>query len=222
MPAAHAKGTRPDKPTVARPPVMVHPTAMVERGARIGRGTQIWHQSHVRRTAIIGEACMIGYGCYIDATLGRGCRVQNHASIFAGVELRDEVFIGPGVMFSNVKRPRAMRPQRDAFVPTLVERGATLGAGVTVVCGVTIGAYAMVGAGATVTRDVPPHALVVGTPARVIGYVCACGQPAKARAPHVCAACAAVATATSSGRRATSKRGQRLGGRTVRVAATRR
>lgn len=211
----------------ARLPVMVHPTAMVERGAKIGRGTQIWHQSHVRRTAIIGEACMIGYGCYIDATLGRACRVQNHASIFAGVELRDEVFIGPGVMFSNVKRPRATRPQQGAFVPTLVERGATLGAGVTVVCGVTIGAYAMVGAGATVTRDVPPHALVVGTPARVVGYVCACGQPAGKRAPHVCPACAVatakakVANATRGGG-APSKRGERLGRGAVGIAATRR
>lgn len=169
----------------------VHPTAIVEPGAKIGAGTQIWHHSHIRSTAVIGRECMIGYGCYVDAVLGRGCRVQNHASIFRGVTLGDDVFVGPGAMFTNVKRPRAQtsRTTAKAFLPTIVASGASLGAGVTVVCGTTIGAYAMVGAGATVTRDVPAHALVVGTPARIVGYVCKCGAPCNKRAPYQCRAC---------------------------------
>ncbi|WP_456432903.1 Gfo/Idh/MocA family oxidoreductase [Thermosulfuriphilus sp.] len=155
----------------------IHKTAVVDPGVEIGEGTKVWHFSHILRGSRIGDGCVIGQNVMIgpDVTIGRRCKIQNNVSVYKGVTLEDEVFVGPSAVFTNVINPRAFIERKDEFRPTLVRKGATIGANATVVCGVTIGEYAMVGAGAVVTRDVPPHALVVGVPARQIGWVCCCG-----------------------------------------------
>jgi acetyltransferase-like isoleucine patch superfamily enzyme len=163
----------------------VHPTAEVEPGAEIGTGTKIWRQAHVRAQATIGEQCNIGKGVYVESHVRIGSRVkiQNHVSLFEGVTVEDGVFIGPHVCFTNDMFPRAITPDgklksADDWVvtPTLVQYGASIGAGSVIVCGVTIGEFALVGAGSVVTRDVPSHALVLGNPARLHGYVCRCAR----------------------------------------------
>jgi UDP-2-acetamido-3-amino-2,3-dideoxy-glucuronate N-acetyltransferase len=155
----------------------VHATAIVEDGAQLGAGVRIWHWVHVRAGAVIGEGTSIGQGCYVGAvTIGRGCRIQNHVSIYDGVTLEDDVFLGPSCVFTNVLHPRAHVSRKDAFAPTRVGRGATIGANATIVCGVSIGAFAMIGAGAVVTRDVEAHALMLGAPARRAGWACRCGE----------------------------------------------
>jgi UDP-2-acetamido-3-amino-2,3-dideoxy-glucuronate N-acetyltransferase len=156
----------------------VHSLAQVDEGATIGAGTAIWHHAHVMSGARVGARCMLGQGCFVagSAIIGDGCRIQNHVSVYDGVELEDEVFVGPSAVFTNVKRPRAAFPRKPTFERTHVGRGATIGANATVICGVRIGHHAMVGAGAVVTRDVPPHAVVVGAPAAVTGWICACGE----------------------------------------------
>ncbi len=155
----------------------VHPSAEVERGAVIGAGTVVWRHAHVMKDARIGARCMLGQGCFVGAgvRVGDGCRIQNHVSLYGGVELADEVFVGPCAVFTNVKRPRAAYPKKPAYDTTRIGRGATIGANATIVCGVTIGARAFIGAGTVVTRDVPDHALVLGTPGRIEGWICACG-----------------------------------------------
>jgi UDP-2-acetamido-3-amino-2,3-dideoxy-glucuronate N-acetyltransferase len=155
----------------------VHPTAIVEAGARLGDRVRIWHWVHVRAGAVIGDDTSIGQGCYIGAvTVGRGCRIQNHVSLFDGVTMEDDVFLGPSCVFTNVKHPRAHVPRRHAYQPTFIGRGASVGANATIVCGISIGAHAMIGAGAVIARDVPAHGLMVGTPARSIGWACRCGE----------------------------------------------
>src|SRR5262249_51621365 len=158
-------------------------TAEVSPEAEVGAGTRIWRHAHVREGARIGEECNIGAGAYIDAGVHVGARVKvhNRADVFEGVTIGDGVFVGPHVCFTNDLYPRAITPDGRLkaaddweVTPTLVRRGASLGAGAVIRCGVTIGAFALVGAGAVVTRDVPPHALVVGNPARVVGHVCRC------------------------------------------------
>lgn len=161
--------------------VFIHPTAVVDGSdgvdTQIGRGTQIWHFTHVMPGAQIGERCSIGHGCFIAAVrIGDGCRIQNQVSIFEGVTLEDDVFVGPSCAFTNVRHPRAHVARRDHFEATLVCKGASLGANATVLSGVTVGTYALVGAGAVVTRDVPAYAIVVGSPARRTGWACRCGE----------------------------------------------
>lgn len=157
---------------------LIHPTAIVEPGAQVGAGTRIWHWVHVMPGAQIGERCSIGQGCFLGAVrIGDGCRIQNGVSLYDGVTLEDDVFLGPSCVFTNVAHPRAHVPRKPAYATTLVGRGATIGANATIVCGISIGAYAFVGAGAVVTRDVAPHALVVGVPARRTGWACRCGEP---------------------------------------------
>jgi UDP-2-acetamido-3-amino-2,3-dideoxy-glucuronate N-acetyltransferase len=155
----------------------VHPTAEVEEGAVLGAGTRIWRFCHVQTGARIGAGCVLGQSCYVasGARIGDRCRIQNHVSLYDGVTLGDDVFVGPSAVFTNVRRPRAAHPQKPAYGETRVGSGATIGANATVVCGVRIGARAMVGAGAVVTRDVPDHAVAVGAPARITGWICACG-----------------------------------------------
>jgi UDP-2-acetamido-3-amino-2,3-dideoxy-glucuronate N-acetyltransferase len=150
-----------------------HPTAVVDDGAEIGSGTKIWHFAHILGGTKIGERCVISQNVMIgpNVTVGHGCKIQNNVSIYEGVTLEDDVFCGPSMVFTNVLLPRAFVNRRSEFLPTLVRRGASIGANATVVCGHTIGQYAMVGAGAVVTRDVEDFALVLGAPARRIGWV---------------------------------------------------
>ena len=178
---------------------MIHPTADVSPEARIGPGTRIWHEAQVRERAVIGADCVLGKGVYVDrdVVIGDRVKVQNRASLFHGLTVEQNVYIGPHVSFTNDKFPRAVNPdgapRSDADwqeTPTLVREGASIGAGAVVLPGVTIGRWAMVGAGAVVTRDVPDHALVTGNPARVVGRACVCGAPmARAGAPWRCPAC---------------------------------
>lgn len=160
----------------ARP--FVHPTAIVDDGAQVGSGSKIWHFSHVLPGTSIGSGCVLGQNVMVgpNVTVGDRCKIQNNVSIYTGVVLEDEVFCGPSCVFTNVLTPRAFVERKDEFAPTRVCRGATIGANATIVCGVTIGRYAMVGAGAVVTRDVPEYALVVGCPARRLGWVSRTGE----------------------------------------------
>jgi UDP-2-acetamido-3-amino-2,3-dideoxy-glucuronate N-acetyltransferase len=156
--------------------VFVHPTAVVDPGAEIGDGTRVWHFSHVMARARLGLKCVIAQNVYVgNVTVGNGVKIQNNVSVYDGVTLEDHVFCGPSCVFTNVINPRADIERKDEYRPTLVKRGATIGANATVLCGATIGEYAMVGAGAVVRGDVLPYALVVGVPARRVGWVCRCG-----------------------------------------------
>lgn len=152
--------------------VFVHPTAEVEEGATIGDGTKVWHLAHVRSTARIGAGCVIGRNVYVDsnAVIGDLCKVQNNVSVYQGVTLEDEVFVGPCAVFTNDFRPRAQNPDWQ-ITPTVVRRGASIGANATLVCGIEVGSYAMIAAGSVVTRDVAPYQLVAGNPARPKGWV---------------------------------------------------
>jgi UDP-2-acetamido-3-amino-2,3-dideoxy-glucuronate N-acetyltransferase len=172
-------------------PVMgsfAHPTAVVDAGAEIGEGTRIWHFCHVSAGARIGRGCVLGQNVYVgNVRIGDRVKIQNNVSIYDAVELEDGVFCGPSAVFTNVINPRAEVERKAEYKTTRVRHGATIGANATIVCGVTLGEYAFVGAGAVVTRDVPPYALVVGTPARAVGWMCACGV--KLDGALRCAAC---------------------------------
>lgn len=156
----------------------IHASACVDERVRIGEGTRIWHFSHILSDTTVGEGCNIGQNVVVGpgVTIGRGCKIQNNVSVYRGVTLEDDVFCGPSMVFTNVYNPRANVRKMDEARPTLVRRGASLGANCTIVCGVTVGRFAFVGAGAVVTRDVPDHALVYGNPARQKGWVCECGE----------------------------------------------
>lgn len=150
-----------------------HETAVIDEGCTIGAGTKIWHFSHVMSGCTIGEGCNIGQNVVIspDVVLGKGCKVQNNVSIYTGVICEDDVFLGPSMVFTNVVNPRSAVNRKDEYRKTRVGRGATIGANATIVCGHDIGAFAFIGAGAVVTQTVKPYALVVGNPARQIGWM---------------------------------------------------
>jgi UDP-2-acetamido-3-amino-2,3-dideoxy-glucuronate N-acetyltransferase len=154
-----------------------HETAIVDAGTVIGDGTRIWHWVHVCGGARIGERCSLGQNVFVAGrvTIGNNVRIQNNVSVYDDVTLEDDVFCGPSMVFTNVINPRAHVPRKDEYLKTLVRRGATLGANSTILCGHTLGEFAFVGAGAVVTRDVPAYALVLGTPARRVGWMCHCG-----------------------------------------------
>jgi UDP-2-acetamido-3-amino-2,3-dideoxy-glucuronate N-acetyltransferase len=155
-----------------------HPTAVVDDGAEIGAGSKIWHFAHILPGTKLGERCVVSQNVMIGpkVTVGNGCKIQNNVSLYEGVTLEDDVFCGPSMVFTNVLYPRAHVNRRDEFLPTLIRRGASIGANATIVCGNTVGRYAMVGAGAVVTRDVPDFALVLGAPAVRIGWVSRSGD----------------------------------------------
>ncbi len=156
--------------------IFIHATAEVSDDAIIGKGTKIWNLAQVREKSVIGENCIISKNVYIDtmAVLGNNVKVQNNVNVYHGVTVEDDVFLGPSMTFTNDFYPRAFNDDWE-ITETRVKRGASIGANATIVCGVTIGKYAMVGSGSVVTKDVPDHALVVGNPAKQIGWVCECG-----------------------------------------------
>ncbi len=156
----------------------VHETALVEEGAVIGAGTKVWHNAQVRRNAKIGKNCMIGKNAFIDkgTVIGDNCKIQNNANVYKGVTLEDNVFLGPNSTTTNDLHPRAGRKSGFKVTPTLIKKGASVGAGAVIVCGVTLGEYCMVGAGAVVTHDIEAFALVVGNPAKKIGSVNEAGE----------------------------------------------
>jgi UDP-2-acetamido-3-amino-2,3-dideoxy-glucuronate N-acetyltransferase len=168
----------------------VHPTSIVDENVVIGVGTKIWHFSHILSSSDIGDHCNVGQNVVVgpDVTIGNRCKIQNNVSVYKGVTLEDGVFCGPSMVFTNVLNPRAEVRKMDQAHQTLVKKGATIGANATIVCGTTIGCYAFVGAGAVVTKDVSDYALVVGNPARQMGWVCACGE--RLDADLVCTGCA--------------------------------
>ncbi len=173
-------------------PPFIHPSAVVDPGARIGAGAKVWHFCHVMEGAVVGEGSSLGQNVFVarGVILGRNCKVQNNVSLYEGVVLEDDVFCGPSMVFTNVVNPRSHVNRRGEYRPTLVRKGATLGANCTVICGHTVGRYAFVGAGAVVTRDVPDHALVLGVPGRRAGWMCACGERL-ASPPLTCRSCGA-------------------------------
>jgi UDP-2-acetamido-3-amino-2,3-dideoxy-glucuronate N-acetyltransferase len=156
----------------------IHPTAIVDDGAEIGEDSRIWHFSHVCAGARIGRGVSLGQGVFVGnrAVIGDGCKVQNNVSIYDNVTLEEGVFCGPSMVFTNVYNPRALVDRKDEFRDTVVRTGATLGANCTIICGAVIGAFAFIGAGAVVTSDVPDYALMVGVPARRIGWMSQAGE----------------------------------------------
>lgn len=158
--------------------VHVHPTAIIDDGAKIGEGTRIWHWVHICGDSFIGRNCSLGQNVYVGngVSIGNNVKIQNNVSIYDAVTLEDEVFCGPSMVFTNVFNPRAAIEKKTEFRPTLVKHGATLGANCTIVCGSTIGTYAFVAAGAVVTHDVPPYALMAGVPARQLGWMSRHGE----------------------------------------------
>ncbi len=170
----------------------IHPSAIVDAGARLGAGCRVWHFSHVSGGARIGAGCSLGQNVYVgnDVVIGNNVKIQNNVSLYDAVRLEDDVFCGPSMVFTNVYNPRAAVVRKHEYRPTLVRRGATIGANATIVCGVTIGEHAFIAAGAVVTRDVADYALMAGVPARRIGWVSRHGERlsvdagGRARCPH--------------------------------------
>jgi UDP-2-acetamido-3-amino-2,3-dideoxy-glucuronate N-acetyltransferase len=175
-----------------KPEYWAHESAIIDNGARIGESTRIWHWVHVCSGAVIGARCSLGQNVFVgnNVVIGDNVKIQNNVSVYDDVTLEDDVFCGPSMVFTNVVNPRSHVSRKHEYRRTLVKRGASLGANATVICGHTIGNYAFVGAGAVVTRDVRPYALVVGTPAKRIGWMCACGERLhEARGSVSCRAC---------------------------------
>jgi len=171
-----------------------HPSAIIDAGAQIGEGSRIWHWVHICAGARIGERCSFGQNVFVgnDVVIGNNVKIQNNVSVYDAVTLEDDVFCGPSMVFTNVYNPRSAVTRKDEYRRTLVRRGATIGANATIVCGVTIGEYAFVGAGAVVNHDVPDHALMVGVPARQVGWMSRHGErlalPLSGEAEAVCPA----------------------------------
>jgi UDP-2-acetamido-3-amino-2,3-dideoxy-glucuronate N-acetyltransferase len=179
---------------MAAAPTTIHPSAIVDDGAQLGAGCRVWHFVHICSGARIGDGCSFGQNVFVgnDVTIGANVKVQNNVSVYDAVTLEDDVFCGPSAVFTNVYNPRAAVVRKAEYRRTLVRQGATLGANCTIVCGVTVGRHAFVGAGAVVQRSVPDHALVVGVPARRIGWVSRHGErlalPASGQGEARCAA----------------------------------
>jgi UDP-2-acetamido-3-amino-2,3-dideoxy-glucuronate N-acetyltransferase len=153
--------------------IFIHESAIVDDGAKIGDDTKIWHWVHISKNARIGKKCIFGQNVFVgqNVFIGNNCKVQNNVSIFDSVTIEDDVFCGPSMVFTNVLNPRSIIEKKNEFRPTLVKKGATLGANSTIICGITLGEYCFIGAGAVVTKDVEPFALMAGVPAKKIGWV---------------------------------------------------
>ena len=177
-PAGHAGQSARERLIVDMADPFIHASAVVDEGASIGAQTKIWHFCHIMSGAQVGTDCVLGQNVMVGpgVVIGNGVKVQNNVSIYAGVTIEDDVFCGPSMVFTNVLTPRAFVERKDEFRPTLVQKGATIGANATIVCGNKIGRYAMIGAGAVVTHDVQDHALVLGNPARQAGWVGRSGE----------------------------------------------
>ena len=158
-----------------------HETAVIDEGCRIGKGTKIWHFTHIMPGCIIGENCNLGQNVVVSpqVTLGNNVKVQNNVSIYTGVTCEDDVFLGPSMVFTNVINPRSALSRKDQYKKTIVEKGASIGANATIICGIRIGCYAFIGAGAVVTKDVTPYELMVGNPARHSGWISEYGHRLK-------------------------------------------
>lgn len=156
----------------------VHESSFVDDDAQIGSGTKIWHFCHIMPRSSIGQNCNIGQNVVVspDVTIGNHVKIQNNVSIYTGVIVEDDVFLGPSMVFTNVINPRSHVSRKNEYRKTLVRRGASIGANATILCGITLGCYSFVGAGSVVTRDVPDYALVYGSPARIRGWMCQCGE----------------------------------------------
>jgi UDP-2-acetamido-3-amino-2,3-dideoxy-glucuronate N-acetyltransferase len=173
------------------PDAKVHESAYVDDGATIGAGTRVWHFCHVLGGAVIGERCSLGQNVVVmnGTRIGTNVKIQNNVSVYEGVELSDDVFCGPSMVFTNVINPRSHVSRKNEYRRTLVGRGASIGANATIVCGVTLGDYAFIGAGAVIAKDVPAFALMVGVPARRIGWMCQCGERLPDSGAGRCAVC---------------------------------
>jgi UDP-2-acetamido-3-amino-2,3-dideoxy-glucuronate N-acetyltransferase len=171
--------------------VFVHPSAFVDEGAQIGTGTRVWHFCHILGGAVIGERCSLGQNVVVmnGTRIGTNVKIQNNVSVYEGVTLEDDVFCGPSMVFTNVINPRSHVSRKHEYRTTLVRRGASIGANATIVCGVTLGEFCFIGAGAVVSKNVDPYALMVGVPARRVGWVCECGEKLPEGAAPGCEAC---------------------------------
>ena len=188
------------------PDVFVHESAYVDDGAVVGAGTRIWHFCHVMPGAVIGERCSVGQNVVVmnKVRIGNNVKIQNNVSVYEGVELEDDVFCGPSMVFTNVMNPRSHVSRKSEYRRTLVKRGASIGANATIVCGSTLGEYSFIGAGAVVSKDVPAHALMVGVPARRIGWMCQCGERLADDGAGACSACGATHERSGAGLRWTN------------------
>ena len=187
--------------TAATRDCFVHESAYVDEGATIGKGTKVWHFCHVMPGAVIGERSSLGQNVVVmsGTKVGDNVKIQNNVSIYEGVELEDDVFCGPSMVFTNVINPRSHVSRKSEYKRTLVKRGSSIGANATIVCGVTLGEYSFIGAGAVVTTDVEPYAMMVGVPARRRGWMCQCGERLPDSGAGTCAACGATYEKSASG-----------------------
>jgi UDP-2-acetamido-3-amino-2,3-dideoxy-glucuronate N-acetyltransferase len=176
------------------PEPFIHESAYVDDGAQIGAGTKVWHFCHVMPGAVIGERCSLGQNVVVmnGTHIGDNCKIQSNVSIYEGVELENDVFCGPSMVFTNVLNPRSHVSRKHEYRRTLVKRGTSIGANATIVCGVTLGEYSFVAAGAVITKDVLPYALMAGVPARRMGWMCQCGERLPESGVGRCAACGTI------------------------------
>ena len=186
--------------------VFVHESSYVDAGAVIGKGTKVWHFCHILPGAVIGERCSFGQNVVVmnGVRIGNNVKVQNNVSLYEGVELEDDVFCGPSMVFTNVLNPRSHVSRKHEYQKTLVRRGTSIGANATIVCGVTLGEYSFIGAGAVVARDVLPYALMVGVPARRVGWMCQCGERLPDAGSGTCADCGSTYERAGDGIRRTN------------------
>jgi UDP-2-acetamido-3-amino-2,3-dideoxy-glucuronate N-acetyltransferase len=188
--------------------VFIHESSYVDEGAVIGDGSRIWHFCHILPRVVIGERCNLGQNVVVmsGVRIGNNVKIQNNVSVYEGVELEDDVFCGPSMVFTNVSNPRSHVSRRGQYERTLVRRGTSIGANATIVCGVTLGEYSFIAAGAVVAKDVLPHALMVGVPARRVGWMCHCGERIADSGEGTCSFCGSVYVRDADGIRMTTRR----------------